>query len=193
MSTLASNRLLTAAEFARLPNPADGSKQELVRGEVVTMPPPSFVHGRVQVNVTFALETFLRLHPLGQLTVESGLVTETGPDTVRGPDVAFWSFNRLPADHPVEVYPDVAADLVAEVVSPGNTRKKVAKKLREYFRSGVRTVWVVDPDDRTVTAYAKAGDGTVMWEDATLTGGDVLPGFNCRVSEFFRNIPEDAR
>jgi Uma2 family endonuclease len=44
---------------------------------------------------------------------------------------------------------------------------------------------VVDPDDRTVTVYRKAGEGRLLWEDATITGEDVLPGFECRVAEFF--------
>lgn len=155
------------------------------------MPPPSFVHGRVQVNIAFALESFLRAqsHPPGRITVESGLITERDLDTVRGPDVAFWSFARLPADQTPEVYADVPADLVVEVVSPGNTRKRVAKKLREYFASGVRLVWVVDPEERTATVYTKPGEGTVMWEDAVLSGGDAMPGFTCPVSEFFRGVP----
>jgi Uma2 family endonuclease len=186
--SVAAKPLLTAEEFARLPDPPDGAKQELVRGEVVTMPPPGFVHDHVQVNITYLVESFNRVHNLGHLTVESGVITETGPDTVRGPDVAFWSYATLPADHVPVVYANVAADLVAEVVSPSNTRKQVARKLREYFVSGTRLVWIVDPEDRTVTVYTKAGEGTVLWEDATVTGGDVLPGFSSPVSEFFRGV-----
>lgn len=186
MSTLITKKLLTAEEFARLPDPDDGSKQELVRGEVVTMAAPGFVHGRVQVNVAFTLETFIRANPVGRITVESGLVTETDLDTVRGPDVAFWSFDRLPADRVPEVYADVAADLVVEVRSPGNTARKMTAKVREYLARGVRLVWVVDPEDRTVTVYTAPGGGTVLWDDATITGGDVLPGFSCPVAEFFR-------
>lgn len=187
MSTLAppAKKLLTVAEFARLPDPPNGGKQELVRGEVVTMPAPGFTHGKVQTNVAFALRLWAKQSKLGQVTTETGLVTELGPDTVRGPDVAFWSFARLPADRTPEVYPDVAADLVAEVLSPSNTRPKMAAKVREYFAAGVRLVWVVDPDDRTVTEYRKPGDGRVLWADATLTADDVLPGFSCPVADFF--------
>lgn len=177
--------LLTAAEFAALPNPIDGSQQELVRGEVVTMPPPGFVHGVVQGNVYFALRQYANRTKSGRVTVESGVITENGADTVRGPDVAFWSFDRLPAEHTPVVYANVAPDLVAEVVSPSNTRKQVARKVREYFTSGVQLVWVVDPDEQTVTVYHKPGDGTVLWEDATVTGGDVLPGFECPVRDLF--------
>ncbi|MGL6096876.1 MAG: Uma2 family endonuclease, partial [Fimbriiglobus sp.] len=126
-ATTAPLRLLTADEFSRLPNPADGSKQELVRGEVVTIPPPGFRHGDVQGNVLFAVKSYVKQSKTGRVTVETGLVTGRDPDSVRGPDVAFWSFARLPADQYPAVYPTVAADLVAEVLSPGNTRRQIAQ------------------------------------------------------------------
>ena len=186
MSTAATKKLLTAEEFAKLPNPIDGSKQELVRGEVITMPPPSFLHGVVQSNISFVLKTFARSSNLGRVTVESGVITDTGPDTVRGPDVAYWSFERLPADHVPVVYANVAPDLCVEVKSPSNTPARTTKKVGEYFTCGARMVWVVDPEERTVTVYRKAGDGRVLWEDAAITGEDVLPGFTSPVAEFFR-------
>src|SRR5947209_7434323 len=96
--TPVTTKLLTAEEFARLPNPPDGSRQELVRGVVITMPPPGFRHGKVQIRVGTKLQTFLGANPIGRAVVESGARTEIGPDTVRGPDVSFWSFQRLPAD-----------------------------------------------------------------------------------------------
>jgi Uma2 family endonuclease len=186
MSTTASTKLLTAEEFAKLPNPIDGSKQELVRGEVITMPPPSFLHGIVQNNVSFLLTSFTRQAKLGRVTVESGVITDTGPDTVRGPDVSYWSYERLPADHVPVVYANVAPDLCVEVRSPSNTPARTTKKVGEYFACGSRMVWVIDPEERTVTIYRKPGDGRVVWEDATLTGEDVLPGFTCAVAEFFK-------
>ncbi|MBL8867851.1 MAG: Uma2 family endonuclease [Planctomycetia bacterium] len=187
-ATLDKPILLSAAEFAARPEPVDGSREELVRGEVVTMPPPGFKHGIVQLNIGFLLKAFLKENRIGRATVESGLVTEREPDTVRGPDVAYWSYGRLPAGESPDDYPDLPADLVAEVLSPSNTRGKLAAKIREYFTTGVRLVWVVDPDEQTVTVYTRPGDGTVLWNDATLTGGDVLPGFSCPVASFFESI-----
>ena len=184
--TTATEKLLTVAEFARRPEPEDGSKEELVRGEVVTMPPPGFLHGLVQNAVAFLLTTFARSSKRGRVTVESGTVTEHDPDSVRGPDVAFWSFDRVPADQVPALYPDVAADLCVEVKSPSNTPAKTTLKVREYFKSGVRMVWVVDPEERTVTVYRKPGGGQVLWEDETITGEDVLPGFSSPVAEFFQ-------
>jgi Uma2 family endonuclease len=182
----ATTKLLTAEEFARLPNPIDGSKQELVRGEVETMPPPGFLHGKVQNNVSFAITAHARKTKSGQVTVESGVITDTGPDTVRGPDVAYWSYERLPADDVPVVYANVSPDLCVEILSPSNTPARTTRKVREYFKCGARMVWLVDPEARTVTVYRKPGDGHVLWEDATITGDDVLPGFTAPLTEFFQ-------
>src|SRR5262245_28079988 len=119
MATVA-GRLVTAAEFLAMPDPPDGSRQELVRGEVVTMPPPGFRHGLRQVRICSLLDQFGRSTRHGRVTVESGLVTERDPDTVRGPDVAYWSAERLPLDQEPEGYPEVAPELCFEILSPGN-------------------------------------------------------------------------
>ena len=71
---------------------------------------------------------------------DSGFVTERGPDSVRGPDVAFWSKERV-KDVPVGYF-EMAPDLAVEVLSPSNTTKQILTKLREYFAKGVRMVWV---------------------------------------------------
>jgi Uma2 family endonuclease len=176
---------MTAKEFAKLPQPADGSRQELVRGEVVTMPPPGFRHGRVQLLIGAALTTYADANGLGQTTVESGLQTEFDPDTVRGPDVAYWSKERMPLNQAPTGYPEVAADLCVEVLSPSKRKAGINAKIREYFTRGVRVVWVVDPETRTVTIYRQPGEGRVVWEDSTLTADDVLPGFSCPVAQFF--------
>ncbi len=178
-------KLITAAEFARMPDPPNGSKEELVRGVIVTMPAPGFRHGEVQLAVGTLLRQYARANHNGRVTVESGLQTEFDPDTVRGPDVAFWSAERLPLDQMPQVYPEVAADLVVEIQSPSSRRQTTQDKIREYLIRGVRMIWVVDPEARTVTVYRQPGEGRLLWQDAILSGEDVLPGFQCRVAEFF--------
>jgi Uma2 family endonuclease len=177
--------LVTAEEFAQRPERADGWQEELVRGVIIVTPPPGFTHGVSQVNVASLLRTWARQDRRGRVTAASGLRTETDPDSVRGPDVAYWSAERLPLEIVPQGYPDVAADLCVEVLSPGNRRAAIDEKVREYLAATVRIVWVVDPEAHTVTVYRQPDAGQVLDAAAILTDEEVLPGFSCRVGEFF--------
>src|SRR5436190_1407007 len=120
--------LMTAEEFAQRPKRPDGWREELVRGEIVTTPPPGFAHGMYQINVGALLHNYVRRHKLGRVVVESGVVTEREPDTVRGPDVSYWSKEILPLDETPSGYPDVPADLCVEVLSPKDAPAKTEQK-----------------------------------------------------------------
>ncbi|MFM9963029.1 MAG: Uma2 family endonuclease [Planctomycetaceae bacterium] len=183
--TAISTSLLTVEEFVHLPEPIDGSREELVRGVIESMPTPRFRHGEIQCNVSAALKAFVRPRRLGRVATETGVITEHDPDTVRGPDVVFWSAERLPLDAEVESYPENAPDLCVEVLSDSDRPRRLRQKLIEYFARDVRMVWVVDPEARTVTVYRGPDEGRLLWEDATLSGEDVLPGFECLVAELF--------
>ena len=108
---------------------------------------------------------------------------ERTPDTVRGPDVAFWSIARQPTMP--EGYFEIPPDIAVEVLSPSDRSKDVRAKIREYVFYSVPLVWLVDPETRTVTVYRGSMRGTELDEADDLDGGDVLPGFTCKVSDFF--------
>ncbi len=182
MSTVAA-RLITAEEFGRVPEPPDGSKEELVKGVVVTMPPPKGRRGFVQLKIGRLLGNFVEDRRLGWVVTESGTILERDPDTVRGPDVAFYSIVRHP--NPPGDYFEIPPDLAVEVLSPDDRRAAVREKIREYVAAGARLVWLVDPETRTVLVYRGSLRGTEYDEADTLDGGDVLPEFNCRVVDFF--------
>ncbi len=176
-------QLITAEEFARMPDPADGSKQELVKGEIETMPPPQGHHGYLQTEFAAILREFVKPNKLGWIVTESGTILERDPDTVRGPDVSFYSILRWPK-RPT-AYFDIAPDLAIEILSPSDRRKKVREKIEGYISTGVRQVWLVDPDAETITVYAGSMRGLEYGASDTLDGGVVLPGFSCPVAEFF--------
>ena len=184
MSTVA-QKLITADEFFRMPEPRDGAKQELVQGEIVSMPPTGYRHGDVQGNIYLQIKLFLKSHPIGNVVVESGVRTERDPDSVRGPDVSYWSAERVSLSEKPIGYPEVPADLCVEVVSPSDRISQLRKKATEYLKCGVRMVWIADPEDQTVTIYRQPGEGRVLSDHAEITGEDVLPGFRCRIGEFF--------
>lgn len=177
---------ITAEEFIELPDPKDGSNLELVKGEIVVMPPTGREHGEIQLAIGSLIKVFLKSHPIGRVATESGVITERDEDTVRGPDVSYYSFERLPRDRRVVGYHDLPADLCVEVLSPSNTKKQIRDKIKEYFTAGVRMVWVVDPEDHSVTVLTSPDQGRTLYEPSELDGGDVLPGFKCQVSELFQ-------
>jgi Uma2 family endonuclease len=176
---------ITAEEFALLPSPPDGSRLELVRGEVVAMCRPTWEHGEIQVNVASEIRLYLKRNPIGRVAVESGVITERDSDTVRGPDVSFMSKERMPLGGRMDKFADRTPDLCVEVVSPTNTRRDLDEKLAEYFATGCRMAWVIDPDDRSVTVYTEPLEGRVLKGDKLLDGGPVLPGFSCKVADLF--------
>ena len=182
MSALAT-KLITAEEFMTMPEPADGSKQELVRGEIETMPPTKGRHGYAQLNIGILLGVFVKSNGLGWVVTESGVVIERDPDTVRGPDVSFYSIGRHP-DPPGEYF-DIPPDMVVEIRSPSDRPGRLQTKLRQYADNGVRLIWVADPADRTVTVYSGKKRGVVHEDDDQLDGGDVLPNFTCKVADCF--------
>ena len=176
---------ITAEEFFELPEPTDGRKLELVKGEIIAMPGPGLEHGEIQLSLGALIKNFLKANKIGRVFVESGVVTERDEDTTRGPDVSYYSKERLPLEKRVVKYNDQPPDLCVEVISPSNTKKEIRDKIQEYFTVGVRMVWTVDPEDRSVTVLTSPKQGRTLYEDSEIDGGDVLPGFACKVSELF--------
>jgi Uma2 family endonuclease len=173
---------MTIAEFERLPDLPDGSKLELVRGEVLSSPPSKARHGLCCLRVGTILGNFVYPARLGWVTSNGvGVVLERDPDTVRGPDVAFWSIARQP-EIP-DGYFQIPPDLAVEVLSPDDRRIDVRAKIKQYLFHSVRLVWLVDPEARTVTVYRGTMRGDELGDEDTLDAGDVLPGFSCKVAD----------
>lgn len=176
--------LLTAEEFGRRPDP--GYPEELVRGRIVPMPMPKPRHGKYCVNASYLLKRFLDDHDLGQVfSNDTGVITERGPDTVRGADVLFYSYARLPKGPLPDEYLDVAPDLVIEVRSPSDRWPKLLAKVAEYLNAGVSVVCVLDGDTRTARLDDAEGMSRVFGEDEQLTFPGLLDGFRVRVGRFF--------
>ncbi|MEZ6153440.1 MAG: Uma2 family endonuclease [Pirellulaceae bacterium] len=84
--------------------------------------------------------------------------------------------------------PEIVPDIAIEVLSEGNTYAEMSRKRREYFHAGVRQVWMVDPNERTVAVYTDVMRYEILDEQAELSGGDILPGLVIRLSEVFGEL-----
>ena len=176
--------LMTAEEYARLPD--DGRRYELVRGVLVEMSHPQSHHGIVVVALASLLRSWVRPRKLGIIVADVGHVIERGPDTVRGPDVAFVRNGRL--DLRTTSWVEGGPDLAVEIRSPGDRKGEIDERVADYLRAGTPLVWVVDPAKRTVTVRRPGVADVVLREDDEVDGGEVLPGFRAAVRECFADL-----
>ena len=186
MASPVAEQLVTAEQFAETTIDAP---VELVRGEVVEMTRPGMRHGVICGRVYFRIEAWAGTGNRGfAATNDTGVITERNPDTVRGPDVLFVSRDRLPGGEvPSGILP-VARELAVEELSPSAVWKELLGKVSEYFASGVREVWVVDPELRTVQVFRPDSAPRTLRESDEVRSPDVLPEFHCQVADFFAGL-----
>ena len=160
---------------------------ELVAGEIVEKPKSSGLHGQITMRLSLKIANHVIDKGLGIVTAaETGFILERNPDgrdTVRALDIAFLSSARVPAVLPDHLV-DIAPDLAVEIVSRSNKVVDMHRKIRQLLADGTALVWIVHPETRTVEVHTRIGAATLENDD-TLTGGDVLPGFEIPVREIF--------
>ena len=190
MSTTTEAELLTAADLLRLDG--EGVRGELIRGVLCKTMPTGIEHGKIVARLVAALVNFAEPKGLGTVVAsDSGVWLEHDPDTVREPDIAFTSAEKIPVDARVTGYAEVAPDLVVEVASPSDSRREVHDEAHMWLSHGVRLVWVVHPETRMVDVHRPDHAVTTLGDQDSLEGMDVLPGFTCDVSAVFgRPAPE---
>jgi Uma2 family endonuclease len=170
---------MTAEELLHLHLP--GKRTELVRGVLVVREPAGYLHGAVAARLAKLLSIHVDDSCLGLvLAAETGFKLATDPDTVRAPDVAFVSKDRLP-DPPPAGYAALAPDLVVDVLSPDDRPGEVLAKVGEWLEGGTLLVWVVDPQRRCARVYRADGTQSQLGAGDTLDGESVVPGFSCRL------------
>jgi Uma2 family endonuclease len=184
--------------FRPLPGPATeqdvldvrartGRLCELVDGVLVEKG-MGFRESLLAIALSTILSNFVKPRNLGLVTGEAGMM-RLAAGLVRIPDVAFIAWDRLPNRQvPREPIPDLAPDLVVEVLSASNTLGEMARKRQEYFAAGVQLVWFVDPEARTVEVFTAPEQSAILHEEDTLEGGAVFPGFALPLRDFFAEL-----
>jgi Uma2 family endonuclease len=176
--------LLTAEEFGSRPDP--GYPEELVQGRIVTMPPPTPRHGQVCGETYYRFRGYADRHDLGHvLCNDSGVITERDPDTVRGADVSFYSYAKVPRGRLPKGYLDVVPDLVVEVRSEDDRWKDIEMKVKEYLDAGVGVVIVLDPDSEKAHVFRPDQPPLELGPDDELAVPDLLGDFRVAVRRFF--------
>jgi Uma2 family endonuclease len=167
----------------------DGHRFELIDGKLVERKMGAW-SSQVALNIMGLLREYVHPKKLGKLFgTDCGYqIFADKPNQVRYPDGSFIAKGRLPEDKTPGGYVRIAPDLAVEAVSPNDTAEEVEAKRIAFLRAGVRLLWVIYPESRTVHVYRKGGGAAALEEGDELTGEDVLPGFVCKVADLFADL-----
>lgn len=157
---------------------------ELVDGILVEKP-MGFYESALATAISHFLRDYLKDRRIGIVGGADGML-KILRGRIRIPDVSFVRWDRLPRGR--DPVPAVSPDLAVEVLSENNTEQEMQEKLGEYFSGGTRLAWIIDPRSRTARIYHAPDQFTLIDEAGSLTGGDVLPGFELRLKELFAEL-----
>lgn len=174
--------LITGEELYALGN---RQRSELIEGKLKVMFPTGYLHGDIELGVGSMVRAFVSQNKLGRVMVgEVGIYIQRNPDTIRGADVLYISQQRL-QQVTSNAFLDVAPELVVEILSPRDYWADINRKLVDYFSIQVDRVWIIDPASQTLHIYASLTDISILQADDQVTGEHILPGFKCKVADFF--------
>jgi Uma2 family endonuclease len=179
-------KVWTEADLQALPE--DGFNHELVDGELVISPKNDFLHGKITARLSAALLVFAEARRLGSI-LDSSTGFRMNNLNVRAPDISFVSRERLKAlefGASTRAFFPGAPDLAIEVLSPNNTRKEIDARLKDYFSSGARLAWIIDPTDQRVEICHSLTQRKRLGSADFLDGENVLPGFRHSIAELFK-------
>lgn len=172
--------LLTAEEFHLR---GDSHPSELVGGIEVRRTFPGFRHGEICGCLSHLIGGFVRASHVGR-ALHTGVFVRRNPDTVRAPDLSYFSYERLPKCQSPFGYAGASPEIAFEVVSPTNTRREITTKIGEYLNADVNVVCVVDPQYQTVNLHFADLPAEKLTGDQPLTFAD-LPSFGLPVRKLF--------
>lgn len=184
MAVVAPDKLLTAEEYGELPGL--GRPTELVRGRVVEVNIAYPRHGQICSQVPYVLQKHLEDRDIGHVIInDAGVIVERDPDTVRGPDVSFISYRKVPKGPLPAKYFEIAPELIIEVRSPSDRWGSVLQKVGEYLTAGTEIVCVIDPETETVQLHFADKPTETLANGDELTFPSLLSGFRISIDQFF--------
>ena len=175
---------MTAEDLFKMPQ--GDNRHELIEGILKEMSPAGRKHGKLAIRIGASLDRHVEANGLGEVyAAETGFKIASDPDTVRAPDAGFVGRARAIEMGDTEGFVPGAPDLAIEVVSPSDSFAEVEAKVLDWLAAGARMVVVANSRKKTLTVYRSLTDIKVLTEKDTLSGEDVVPGWNLPVKGLF--------
>jgi Uma2 family endonuclease len=184
--------MATAARVEHTPEElleiTDRPMPELIDGQLVERPPMGQKADAIAARILRLVGNHVDLNRLGVINGAQGSyqIFPDAPRKVRIPDVSFTRWEKLPERAIEEGHGKIAPDLVVEVISANDLAVELAEKVRDFLDAGVSVIWVANPDTNDVLVYRSDGTVALLRSGDVLDGGDILPGFQCPISELFK-------
>ncbi|HXT97573.1 MAG TPA: Uma2 family endonuclease [Polyangia bacterium] len=171
---------VSEAEFLSLPE--SNQKAELVDGEVIVSPSPSYWHQEVLARIVGALREWARGHTDPCTVAQAPLEVRFGSGRILQPDAMVF-FARIPRDQagPIDRIPEICI----EVLSSDRAYDRITKRLL-YAAAGVQEYWVVDPN-----AFVERWTGPSLTREELLRDAlttERLPGFSLDLPRLFADV-----
>lgn len=173
---------LTYDDYARMP---EGERYELLEGDLQLTPAPSPRHQLVAQRIELALIHHVEGNGLGQV-LDAPIDVVLSHTNVVQPDILFIRSDRLGIIG--EKYIQGPPDLIVEVLSPSTRERDLVTKRRLYARFGVRELWLVDPDARTIEVCVHTGSDLTthrMFQNDMRLTSPLLPGLEIELTRVF--------
>jgi Uma2 family endonuclease len=174
---MSAKTLISVEEFDNLTE--EEFRYELDEGELITLTRPGVVHGRIERRLLVAIQKYLDTHPIGEV-FGADVLYVLGPSTKRAPDVSVVLRAIIP-DQEIQGAPEIAA----EILSPSNTRRAMQRKLGQFFATGCKLAWIIDPTVRTVEVWESAAGPSGLLKESDALETPLLPGFTCPIATLF--------
>ena len=186
MPVESARKVWTEAELRALPE--EGYTHEVVNGELVVSPKNNWYHGRICSRLLIALGNFIPEHRLGAV-LDSSPGFWMHNRNCRAPDISYVPKERLLdlgfAPNEKRFFPG-APDLAVEILSPNNTRVEMDERLKDFFGSGTRLAWIIDPEAEAVEVCHSPTQRRLHGSGAFLEGEELLPGFRYPIANLFK-------
>jgi Uma2 family endonuclease len=174
---------LTVENYKLLPE--TGPRYQLIQGDLYMAPAPNRFHQEISRNLQYELHSYLKRTPIGKL-FNAPFDHYLDEVNVFQPDLIVVLNERLGILS--EEGAEGAPELVFEILSPKTRSLDLMNKKQEYARAGVKELWIIDPEPRSITIHEFASDGvekTRQLHEADTLSTDLLPGFDLAVATIF--------
>lgn len=139
---------LTVEDYRSLPE--GGPRYQLIEGDLIIAPAPNRFHQDIAGNIYFMLRGYLEKHPIGKL-YEAPFDVYFDQFNAYQPDIVF--FSKANERRLTDAGADGAPDFIVEILSPKTAILDKRSKRQVFARSGVKELWLVDPDTKTIHVY----------------------------------------